>query len=78
LRYAHEWVTGIPVYDSDDCTPGKDMPIAGFAEVVVYNVGMPSNKIVAARIRCDFVDPEPTRGGGGNYGRKGSIPGLVR
>jgi Flp pilus assembly protein TadG len=78
LRYAHEWVTGIPVYDSTDCTPGRDMPIAGFAEVVVYNVGMPSNKIVAARIRCNFVDPEPTRGGGGNYGRKGSIPGLVR
>jgi hypothetical protein len=54
------------------------MPIAGFAQVVVYNVGMPSNKIVEARIRCDFVDPELTRGGGGNFGKKGSIPGLVK
>ncbi len=77
LRYAHEWETTVVVYDSNDCSPGKDMPLAGFAQVVVYNVGMPSNKVVAARIRCDFVDPEGTRGGGGNFGKKGSIPGLV-
>ncbi len=78
-RYAHEWETTVVVYDdAEDCTPGKDMPIAGFAQVVVYNVGYPSNKIVAARIRCDYVDSSATRGGGGNYGRKGPIPGLVQ
>jgi hypothetical protein len=27
---------------------------------------------------CDVVSPEPNRGGGGNYGIKGPIPGLVR
>lgn len=83
LRYAHEWETTIVVYKDPNpadpnCTPGRGESIAGFAQVVVYNVGMPSNKIVAARIRCDFVDPDATRSGGGNYGKKGSIPGLVR
>lgn len=77
LRFAHEWETTIVVYDSADCTPGKDMPIAGFAEVVVFSVGAPSDKTILARIRCDYVDPESTRGGGGNFGKKGSIPGLV-
>lgn len=79
LRYAHEWATTIVVYDSDTCTPGgQPEPVAGFAEVVVFNVGSPSNKLVEARIRCGYVDAQPTRSGGGNYGKKGSIPGLVR
>ena len=77
LRYSHEWPTTVTVYDSDDCTPNGSIRVAGFAQVVVYDVGAPSNKTVAARIECDYVDSEPTRGGGGNYGKKGSIPGLV-
>lgn len=75
-RFAHEWATTIVVYDSDDCNPNTER-VAGFAEVVVYNVGWPSYKVVDARIRCDYVDPFDTRSGGGNYGKKGSIPGLV-
>lgn len=77
LRYAHEWQTTVVVYDSSDCTPSQDIRVAGFVQVVVYNVGMPSDKTVKARIQCDYVEPGPTRGGGGDYGTKGSVPGLV-
>jgi Flp pilus assembly protein TadG len=80
LRYSHEWETTVVVYDSDNCTPGggTPIPVAGFASVVVYNVGSPANKVIEARVRCDYVTPESTRGGGGNFGKKGSIPGLVK
>jgi Flp pilus assembly protein TadG len=77
LRYAHEWPTSVVVYDSDTCTPSGGIGVAGFARVVVYDVGQPSNKVVAARVICNYVDPDPTRGGGGFYGTMGSIPNLV-
>lgn len=77
LRYAHEWNTTIIVYDSDDCTPSGSLPILGYARVTVFNVGFPSNKVVEARIECDIVDNEDSRGGGANFGTFGSIAGLV-
>lgn len=77
LRYKHAWDTTVVVYDSDDCTPNGSIPVKGFVQVQVIDVGQPSNKTVAARINCDYVDPEPSRGGGGEFGRLGSIPGLV-
>ncbi len=77
LRYAHEWPTTVVVYDSDTCTPNKDLKVAGFVNVVIYDVGQPGDKSVKARILCDYVEPD-SRGGGGNYGTFGSIPGLVQ
>lgn len=78
LRYAHEWETTIVVYDSDDCTPGgQPLPVLGYANVTVFNVGFPSQKVVAARIECDIIDKEDSRGGGANFGTFGSISGLV-
>lgn len=77
LRYAHEWPTSVVVYDSDTCTPSGGIEVAGFVRVVVYDVGQPSNKVVAARVVCNYVDPDPTRGGGGLYGTMGPIPNLV-
>lgn len=76
-RYSHEWPTTVVVYKSSDCTPSGPIQVAGFARVVVYDVGQPSNKTIAARIDCDFVTPQPDRGGGGEFGEKGSIPQLV-
>lgn len=76
-RYAHEWETTMVVYDSYDCTPSQDIPIYGYARVVLYDVGPPDNAYVYARITCDIVDPEPSRGGGGYLGLYGSIPQLV-
>ena len=76
-RYAHEWETTMVVYDSDDCTPSQDMPIKGYVRVVLYDVGYPSNAYVYARVTCDFVSPEDTRGGGSNFGVLGPIPSLV-
>ena len=32
----------------------------------------------AGSVECNLVSPEDNRGGGGEYGIKGSIPGLVR
>lgn len=77
LRYAHEWPTSVVVYDDDTCTPNKGIEIAGFVRVVVYDVGQPSNKVVAARVMCNYVDDNTTRGGGGMYGTMGPIPNLV-
>lgn len=77
LRYKHAWDTTVVVYDSDDCTPNGSIPIKGFVQVQVIDVGQPSNKTVAARIDCDYVDTEASRGGGGEFGLLGSIPGLV-
>jgi Flp pilus assembly protein TadG len=79
LRYSHEWETTVAVYASNDCTPaGSPISIAGFAYVVVYNVGTPSNMVIEARIKCDVVEPDPTRGGGGYFGKKSPIPNLVK
>lgn len=77
LRYAHEWETTIIVYDDDMCNPNTSLPILGYAKVTVFNVGFPSNQVVEARIECDIIDNEDTRGGGANFGTFGSIAGLV-
>lgn len=76
-RHAREWPSTIVVYEGSDCTPGKNMKVKGFVEVLLYDVGEPSNKTVAARIKCDIVDPEATKGGAPNFGKLGSIPNLV-
>jgi hypothetical protein len=77
-RNLHAWQTTVPVYDLDDCSnPNKTIDIVGFAFVEIHDVGGPSDKTVKARVLCNYVEAEDDRGGGGNYGTKGSIPGLV-
>ena len=77
-RNKHEWETTVVVYDSDDCTnPNQSQKILGFARIVMFDVlGAPS-KLIRAMVVCKYVDIEDSRGGGGEYGTMGSIPGLV-
>ncbi len=69
------WTTAIAVYDSPDCSPNGLITIAGFATITITSVSGPPASMVYAQVKCDNV--ESGRGGGGNYGTKGSIPGLV-
>jgi hypothetical protein len=79
------WTTSVVVYDWNDCSnPNQDILIVGFATVTIKQVTGPSVpppnnssvKTIIAEVKCDNV--EPGRGSGGNYGTKGSIPGLVQ
>ena len=71
-----KWETLVVVYDWDDCSnPNKDIKIVGFATAIVKNVLVTPEKTIIAEVKCENV--EFGRGGGGNYGTKGSIPGLV-
>ncbi|MBI5441580.1 MAG: hypothetical protein HY900_10275 [Deltaproteobacteria bacterium] len=79
LRNKHKWETSVAIYDRDDCTnPNRAIKIVGFAQVEVRDVLNSPDKLVRARIKCDYVGPQDNRGGGAEYGMKGSIPGLVR
>lgn len=84
LRFYHKWEVVVPVYDRDDCSnPNQSEVIVGFAPVVITDVrGPPSaespNQQITGQVICDLVSPEANRGGGGEYGIKGSIPGLVK
>jgi len=84
LRHYHKWEVVVPVYDRDDCSnPNQSEVVVGFAPVIITDVrGPPSaespNKQITGQVICGLVSPEPNRGGGGEYGIKGSIPGLVR
>jgi len=70
------WTAQVVVYDSDSCSnPNGELGILGFATVIIYNV-IPPNVEITAKVICEKVDPG--RGGGGYYGTKGSIPGLVQ
>jgi hypothetical protein len=72
-----EWTTFVGVYDAPDCSnPNTAMTIVGFATATIYEV-VNSGRIVRARLECDVVQPN-SRGGGANFGTKGSIPGLVQ
>lgn len=77
LRYAREWKANVIVYDSDVCNPNQSIKVAGFARVVVFDVGQSSDKTVKARIDCGYIIPE-SRGGGPSFGTMGAIPGLVK
>ena len=75
------WTTAVVVYSyeglSDPCAnPNKPARILGFSTVTITNViAPPDGQLVEAIVKCDFVDTG--RGGGGEYGTKGDIPGLV-
>jgi Flp pilus assembly protein TadG len=71
------WTTKVVVCDSDTCAnPNQDQLVIGFATVRITNVVGAPNPTIQGEVLCDFVDPG--RGSGGEYGTKGSIPGLVQ
>ena len=78
-RNWHRWDTTVPVYDRNDCSnPNQSIKIVGFANIELTDVLNSPDKLVRGTVECDQVSPEDNRGGGGSYGVKGSIPGLVR
>jgi hypothetical protein len=77
-RNYHRWETMVVVYDWHDCdNPNTAIRIAGYAMIDLTDVLGPPDKLLRGRIMCDYVSNGDNRGGGGNYGTKGSIPGLV-
>jgi hypothetical protein len=77
-RNYHKWETLVVVYDWHDCdNPNTEIRIAGYAMINLTDVELPPDKRLRGQIMCNVHSLEPTRGGGGNYGTRGSIPGLV-
>ena len=77
-RNRHHWPTGVVVYDSGDCTnPNQSILIVGYSTVLMTDVLNAPEKLIRGKVLCDNVDQDDSRGGGGDYGVKGSIPGLV-
>ncbi len=76
------WTTEVVVFDFP-CgrNPGQEYTVLGFATVVMEDVIVndprsgPQHTVVGTVI-CDNI--EPGRGGGGNFGTIGAIPGLVQ
>lgn len=70
------WTTTVAVYDSSDCSnPHGSITIVGFATIVITGVQDAPVHQIDGYVICN--DVEAGRGGGGSYGTKGSIPGLV-
>jgi hypothetical protein len=77
-RNYHKWETLVIVYDWDDCSnPNTEIVIAGYATIALVDVLGPPDKLLRGRIMCELFSNDPERGGGGNYGTMGTIPGLV-
>ncbi len=51
--------------------------VAGFAYINMTDVLGPPDKLLEGVVLCDYIDPNDNRGGGGDFGSKGSIPDLV-
>ncbi|MEA1934896.1 MAG: pilus assembly protein TadG-related protein [Thermodesulfobacteriota bacterium] len=79
-RNRHEWLTTVVVYDSQDCeNPNQAIKIVGFSEVLMYDVRESPENTIKAIVMCNYVDSSgDSRGGGGDYGTKGNISGLVQ
>ena len=68
----------VVVYDWDDCSnPNTAITIVGYSKISITNVQNAPEKRIEGKILCDYFSNEATRGGGGNFGLKGTIPGLV-
>jgi hypothetical protein len=66
------------VYEWHDCSnPNTQITVAGFTTVRLTDVKGAPDKTLIGKVMCDVVDSEDSRGGGGEYGTKGNIPGLV-
>jgi hypothetical protein len=72
------WTTSVAVYDdtTEDCNPNGLVPVVGFASLTITDVSPPPESTIYATVVCELIDSG--RGGGGNYGTMGSIPGLVQ
>jgi len=70
------WTTHVVIYGRDDCSnPTGDIPIVGFATVEINQILEAPDKIISATVKClEYTDGR----GGGNYGTRGKIPGLVQ
>lgn len=86
-RYYHMWQTSVPVYDYSEFNPDKPCAnpgsqvqwrVVGFAPVTITDVMPPPDRTIQGIVECEWVGPEDNRGGGGNFGLIGPIPGLVR
>jgi hypothetical protein len=72
------WLTLVVVYDFPSCSnPKGALTIMGFATARIYDVQGAPDRTISARVECNAVE-DNTRGGGANFGTKGSIPGLVQ
>ena len=80
-RNQHVWETFVVVYEWDNCdNPNTAIKIVGYAPVrieTVYDAGN-DGKMIYGKVTCDKISDDNVRGGGGYYGVKGSIPGLVQ
>ncbi|MBP1739914.1 MAG: hypothetical protein H6Q48_2207, partial [Deltaproteobacteria bacterium] len=77
-RNKHLWETSVVVYDWEDCSnPNTSIVIVGYTKIALTNVIDAPEKRVEGKISCDLFSNFETRGGGGNFGLKGTIPGLV-
>jgi len=76
------WTTAVVVYDYTDLSapcanPNMELPIVGFATVTITEVQAPPvGQLIMATVRCN--NAEEGRGGAGNFGTIGTIPGLVQ
>jgi hypothetical protein len=71
------WTASVPVYEAAGCeNPHGYMTILGFAKAKITSVVAAPSKLILATVECNYT--ELSRGSGGNYGTKGSIPGLVQ
>jgi hypothetical protein len=73
-----EWRALVAVYDFPNCSnPTTAVTIVGFATAILDQVQVVPDLLITGRIACGMVQPN-ARGGGPNFGTKGSIPGLVQ
>lgn len=78
-RNVHEWETSVVVYDSTDCSnPNQTQTVVGFSEIRMFDVREAPEKTIKAEVLCNYVDQGDSRGSGGQFGKLGSIPGLVQ
>jgi len=77
-RNRHLWETTVVVYDWGDCSnPNAAIYIVGYSTIRMTDVLGPPDKLVLGKVLCDSFSDFDTRGGGGQFGTKGTIPGLV-
>lgn len=71
------WTTTVPIFDDTvvGCSPNQGLVIDGFTSITITEVTPPPETTIKATVTCGLV--KPGRGGGGDYGTKGFIPGLV-
>ena len=77
-RNKHIWETTLVVYRWYDCSnPNTTIEIGGYSRVLITDVLGPPDKLVVGKVLCDRFSDGDTRGGGEDYGIKGTIPSLV-